>query len=803
MSTDTPPPSDFAARIIDTPVADEMRESFLAYSLSVITSRAIPDVRDGLKPVQRRILYSMLDMGLRPTNPHKKCGRIVGDVMGKYHPHGDMAIYDALVRMGQDFTVRLPFVDPKGNFGTPDDPPAAYRYTEARLGAAAMAMVAEIDEDTVDFVPNFDGELTQPEVLPAQVPNVLVNGTAGIAVGMATSLAPHNLGEVCAGLRLLLEEPDVTLGRIRRKLKGPDLPTGGILIDDGSLTEAYRSGRGTYRVRANAELVDVTARRRGIVVTELPWNVGIERVIGRIKELLGQQKLQGITDVKNLTDRHHGTRLQIECRTGVDPGAVLAELFRLTPLEESYAINNVVLVDGRPTTLGLLDLMRHYLDHRLDVVVRRSEYRKRKAEEKAHIVEGLLIALDNIDEVVRIIRSSADSAEARERLIEAFDLSDIQAQHILDMPLRRLTSLEVQKLRDELDELRAEIADLTAILDDEGRRRAIVADELAEVADEHGSARRTRIVSADEAVMDRPATLEIADEPCTITLASTFVVGRHATDDHSAKLGRHDVLLSVAPATARASVWAVSTAGRLLSIEAVEVPEVAGRSRGAAATELFDLSRGERLVGLYGSADATADHLLVVVTQQGVIKRLAPEEVTATKAGSDAISLRDGDRVVAAFAAGAGHEVAMVSSDGQLLRTDLDQVRPQGRSAGGMAGMRLRGDATVVAAGPIIDADVVVTWTDQGSISVTPAEEFPAKGRATGGVRAMRLRKGETSVAGAWVGPPEEAAVSVGEGEGLFAKAAPAPIGLPVAPSRRDTTGEAQPAPVLLVGRRR
>ncbi|MEM9713408.1 MAG: DNA topoisomerase (ATP-hydrolyzing), partial [Actinomycetota bacterium] len=583
MSTDTPPPSDFAARIIDTPVADEMRESFLAYSLSVITSRAIPDVRDGLKPVQRRILYSMLDMGLRPTNPHKKCGRIVGDVMGKYHPHGDMAIYDALVRMGQDFTVRLPFVDPKGNFGTPDDPPAAYRYTEARLGAAAMAMVAEIDEDTVDFVPNFDGELTQPEVLPAQVPNVLVNGTAGIAVGMATSLAPHNLGEVCAGLRLLLEEPDVTLGRIRRKLKGPDLPTGGILIDDGSLTEAYRSGRGTYRVRANAELVDVTARRRGIVVTELPWNVGIERVIGRIKELLGQQKLQGITDVKNLTDRHHGTRLQIECRTGVDPGAVLAELFRLTPLEESYAINNVVLVDGRPTTLGLLDLMRHYLDHRLDVVVRRSEYRKRKAEEKAHIVEGLLIALDNIDEVVRIIRSSADSAEARERLIEAFDLSDIQAQHILDMPLRRLTSLEVQKLRDELDELRAEIADLTAILDDEGRRRAIVADELAEVADEHGSARRTRIVSADEAVMDRPATLEIADEPCTITLASTFVVGRHATDDHSAKLGRHDVLLSVAPATARASVWAVSTAGRLLSIEAVEVPEVAGRSRGAAA----------------------------------------------------------------------------------------------------------------------------------------------------------------------------------------------------------------------------
>ncbi|MEM9606632.1 MAG: DNA topoisomerase IV subunit A [Actinomycetota bacterium] len=800
---DTPSDTDFAARVIETPVADEMRESFLAYSLSVITSRAIPDVRDGLKPVQRRILYSMLDMGLRPGTQHKKCGRIVGDVMGKYHPHGDAAIYDALVRMGQDFTVRLPFVDPKGNFGTPDDPPAAYRYTEARLADAAMEMVAEIDEDTVDFVPNFDGELTQPEVLPARIPNVLVNGTAGIAVGMATSLAPHNVNEVCAALQLVLAEPDVTLGRVRRKLKGPDLPTGGILVDDGSLTDAYRSGRGSFRVRANAELVDVTARRRGIVVTELPWNVGIERVIGRIKELLGQQKLQGITDVKNLSDRHHGTRLQIECRTGVDPSAVLSELYRLTPLEESYAINNVVLVDGRPTTLGLLDLMRHYLDHRLEVVVRRSEYRKRKAEDEAHIAEGLLIALDAIDEVVRIIRSSADTPEARERLIEAFELSDVQAQHILDMPLRRLTTLEVQKLRDRLEELRAIIADLTEILADEARRRQIVGDELGEVADEHGTPRRTRLVAADDAVMERPESLEVADDPCTITLSTTFVVGRHGEDEHQAKAGRHDVLLALAPATVRGHVWAVSTGGRLLGIEAVEVPEVAGRSRGAAATELFDLSRGERLVGLFGAADVTAQHLLVVVTAQGVIKRLTAEEVADTRSGSEVISLKDGDRVVAAFASGEGHEVAIVSDDGQLLRTGLDQVRPQGRGAGGMAGMKVKADAAVVAAAPIIDGDVVVTWTDQGAISATAAEEFPAKGRATGGVRAMKLRRGETKVLGAWVGRPEEAAVVVGEGEGLFAKAATAPIGLPVVASRRDGTGEPQSAPVLAVGRAR
>lgn len=800
---DTPSDTDFAARVIDTPVAEEMRDSFLAYSLSVITSRAIPDVRDGLKPVQRRILYSMLDMGLRPGAQHKKSGRIVGDVMGKYHPHGDAAIYDALVRMGQDFTVRLPFVDPKGNFGTPDDPPAAYRYTEARLAEAAMEMVAEIDEDTVDFVPNFDGELTQPEVLPSRLPNVLVNGTAGIAVGMATSLAPHNLNEVCAALQLLIAEPEVTLGRLRRKLKGPDLPTGGVLVDDGTLTDAYRSGRGSYRVRATAELVDITARRRGVVVTELPWNVGIERVIGRIKELLGQQKLQGITDVKNLSDRHHGTRLQIECRTGVDPGAVLAELYRLTPLEESYAINNVVLVDGRPTTLGLVELMRHYLDHRLVVVVRRSEHRKRKAEDEAHIVEGLLIALDAIDEVVRIIRSSADAPAARDALIATFELSEIQAQHILDMPLRRLTTLEVQKLRDRLDELRATIAELAEILADEGRRRQIVSDELGHVADEHGSARRTRIVSADDTVMERPQSLEVADDPCTITLSSTFVVGRHGTEDHRAKPGRHDVLLAVAPSTVRGQVWSVSSAGRSLAIEAVEVPEVAGRSRGAAATELFDLSRGERLVGLFGAADVAAGHLLVIVTAQGIIKRVTADELTQGRSGGEIIGLRDGDRVVAAFASGEGHEVAIASDDGQVLRTGVDQVRPQGRSASGMAGMKLRGGAEVIAAGPIIDGDVVVTWTDQGAISVTAAEEFPAKGRATGGVRAIKLRKGETKVAGAWVGPPEEAAVVVGEGEGLFAKAATAPTGLPVGASRRDSAGEPQGAPVLSVGRAR
>ncbi len=791
-----------AARVLETPVDDEMRTSFLAYSLSVITSRAIPDVRDGLKPVQRRILYSMLDMGLRPGTPHKKCARVVGDVMGKYHPHGDAAIYDAMVRMGQPFTVRVPFVDPKGNFGTPDDPPAAYRYTEARLAAAAMDMVAEIDEDTVEFRDNFDGEATEPSVLPARVPNVLVNGTAGIAVGMATSLAPHNLVEVCSALQAMLDDPDLTLARARRILKGPDTPTGGIVVDDGGLDEAYRTGRGTYRVRATAELVDVTARRRGIVVSELPWNVGVERVIGRIKELLAAERLAGITDVKDLSDRAHSTRLQIECRTGVDPGAVLAELYRLTPLEESYAINNVVLVDGRPTTLGLLDLMRHYLAHRLDVVVRRTRYRKRRAEDEAHIVEGLLVALDAIDAVVATIRSSADASEARERLVATFELSEVQAQHILDMPLRRLSALEVRKLRDRLDELGATIADLGDVLADEGRRRRLVGDELAEVADAHGDARRARIVRADEAILERPASLEVADDPCTITLSSTGVVGR-SVEASAAKLGRHDVLAATAPATVRGSVWAVTGRGRVLAIEAVEVPEVAGRSRGAAATELFDLARGERPVGLYGALDRDAGLRLVVVTAAGVIKRLAAEEVTSTRTGAEVIALREGDRVVAALAAPDGLDLAVVSSDGQVLRTALEQFRPQGRAAAGVAGMRLRDGVTVVAAAPVSDGDVLVTWTDRGTVTATDAGEVPQKGRATGGVRAMRLRHDEQAVAGAWVGRLEDALAVVGQGDGLFEQPAPTPVSLALAPRRRDVTGEALDGPVLFVGRAR
>ncbi len=476
--------TDYAREVLDVPVTEELGESFLAYSLSVITARAIPDVRDGLKPVQRRILHAMSSMGLRPDRPHRKSAGVVGETMGKYHPHGDSAIYDALTRMGQDFSRNVALVDPHGNFGSLDDPPAAYRYTECRLSAAAMEMLDEIDEGTVDFRPTFDGERDEPIHLPARLPNLLVNGSTGIAVGMATNMAPHNLAEVTEVVKLVMSKrrPKPTVAELMKVLPGPDFPSGGIIVDDG-LAEAYAHGRGSIRIRARAEVVKLTRARDGIVITELPYLVGPERVVGRIQELMRDNKLSQVTDVKNTSDRRTGLRLEIELRPGANARAVLTELFRLTPLEDSFGINNVVLVDGVPTTVGLWELCDHYVQHRLEVVRRRSEHRLERARNRLHLVEGLLVALDAIDLVVSIIRSSQDASEARSRLMSELELSEVQAVHILDMQLRRLTALAKLELETEASELRERIADLSKILSSEKRRKTIVLSELEELAE--------------------------------------------------------------------------------------------------------------------------------------------------------------------------------------------------------------------------------------------------------------------------------------------------------------------------------
>src|SRR6516162_2607467 len=550
-TTTTQPPEDFEENIVDVDVAEEMHRSYLEYAYSVIYQRALPDARDGLKPVQRRILYQMNEMGLRPDRGHVKCARVVGEVMGRLHPHGDSAIYDALVRMAQPFAMRLPLVDGHGNFGSlgGDDAPAAMRYTEARLTAVAMEMVGSIDEDTVEFQPNYDGTETQPEVLPAGLPNLLVNGASGIAVGMATNMAPHNLGEVIAAAQHLIASPEAGLDELMRFVPGPDLPTGGKIVGLDGIREAYETGRGIFRTRAAARIEKITPRRTGIVVTELPYNVGPEKVIARIKDLVGAKKLAGIADVKDLTDRNRGLHLVIEIRSGFHPEAVLDELYRLTPMEETFGINNVTLVDGQPRLLGLRELLQIYVDHRIEVVRRRSEFRRRKRQDRLHLVDGLMIALLNIDEVIQVIRSSDDASSARDRLMTVFDLSEIQAQYILDTPLRRLTRYDRLELEREREKLRNEIAELTAILESESRLREVVSSELASVSERFADPRRTVLLEGSGAPRTAAVPLEVADDPCLVLLASTGLIAR--TPLLSALRDQQATLVPAEPAAAR------------------------------------------------------------------------------------------------------------------------------------------------------------------------------------------------------------------------------------------------------------
>ncbi len=560
--TPPPPPEDFEENIVDIDVGEEMRTSFLEYAYSVIYSRALPDARDGLKPVQRRILYTMQEMGVRPDRGHVKSARVVGEVMGRLHPHGDSAIYDALVRMAQPWSMRLPFVDGHGNFGSLDDPPAAMRYTECRMAPAAVAMTADIGEETVDFKANYDGRETEPVVLPSAIPNLLVNGTTGIAVGMATNMAPHNLVEVIQALRHLIREPEADLEALMRFIPGPDLPTGAKVVGLEGIRDAYETGRGSFRMRATARVESVTPRRKGIVVTELPYGVGVERVVEAIKKLVQAKKLQGVSDVLDLTDGEKGLQLVIEVKNGFVPEALLEQLYKATPLEESFGINNVALVEGQPRTLGLKEMLEVFLGHRFDVVRRRSAYRRAKAADELHLVEGLLLAILDIDEVIALIRSSDNAAEARERLIVVFDLSELQANYILDMALRRLTKFSRLELDTRKDELERTIAELDEILGDEQRLRQVVSDELDEVAKTYGTPRRTVLLEASGATATAAVPLEVADDPCFVHLSSTGLLARSsgdATPGEGGDRANHDVIVSTVRATARGEVGVLTS----------------------------------------------------------------------------------------------------------------------------------------------------------------------------------------------------------------------------------------------------
>ncbi|MDJ0381956.1 DNA topoisomerase IV subunit A [Streptomyces sp. G-G2] len=807
-STKTPPPEDFEEKILDIDVVDEMQGSFLEYAYSVIYSRALPDARDGMKPVHRRIVYQMNEMGLRPDRGYVKCARVVGEVMGKLHPHGDASIYDALVRMAQPFSMRLPLVDGHGNFGSlgNDDPPAAMRYTESKMADAASLMTESIDEDTVDFAPNYDGQELEPGVLPAAYPNLLVNGASGIAVGMATNMPPHNLGEVIAAARHLIRYPEADLEALMRFVPGPDLPTGGRIVGLSGIKDAYEKGRGTFRIRATVSVDNVTARRKGLVVTELPFAVGPEKVIAKIKDLVGSKKLQGIADVKDLTDRSHGLRLVIEIKNGFHPEAVLEQLYKLTPMEESFGINNVALVDGQPLTLGLKELLEVYLDHRFEVVRRRSEFRRTKRRDRLHLVEGLLVALIDIDEVIRLIRDSENSAQAKARLIERFSLSEIQTQYILDTPLRRLTKFDRLELETEQDRLNGEIDELTGILDSDSELRKMVSNELAAVAKKFGTERRTVLLeSAGSAVAAVP--LEVADDPCRVLLSSTGLLARTANGDPLAVAeeggarAKHDLVVSQVAATARADVGVVTSAGRLLRLAVIDLPQLPDThaapnlAGGAPVTEFVSGLEAEESVVCLISLDESSQGL-AIGTEQGVVKRVVPD-YPANKDELEVITLKDGDRIVGAVELRTGEEdLVFITDDAQLLRYPAGQVRPQGRPAAGMAGIKLTDNAKVIhfsAVDPAGDAVVFTVAGSHGTLDdsvrsgkLTPFDQYPRKGRATGGVRCQRFLKGEDVLVLAWAGgSPARAAGANG-----------APAELPVPDPRRDGSGIPLPATV-------
>jgi DNA gyrase subunit A len=835
--TPATPPAAFTERIEDVDVSTEMQGSFLEYAYSVIYSRALPDARDGLKPVQRRILYQMAEMGLRPDRGHVKSARVVGEVMGKLHPHGDTAIYDALVRMAQAFTLRVPLIDGHGNFGSLDDGPAAPRYTEARLAAPALAMTENLDEDVVDFVPNYDNQLTQPDVLPAAYPNLLVNGAAGIAVGMATNMAPHNLIEVVGAARHLLAHPDASLDELMDYVPGPDLPTGGTIVGLAGIKDAYLTGRGSFKTRAKVRVEAITARKSGLVVTELPYLVGPERVIEKIKDGVTSKKLSGISDVTDLTDRTHGLRLVIGIKTGFSPEAVLEQLYRYTPLEDSFNINAVALVDGGPQTLGLRELLSVYVGHRIEVVTRRSAYRLARRTERLHLVEGLLVAIVDIDEVIQLIRTSDDTDQARTRLIDVFELSQIQAEYILELRLRRLTRFSQIELEAERDQLLAEIALLEKLLGSTQAIRTLVSDELAAVAEKFGTPRRTLLTEAKPSIAGAAArrnapVLELTDTPTRVYLSATGRIARvdlavvapedpdsgvdTATEDEGGsghvrtvpaqRRSKHDAVLSTLDTTSRAEVGAVTSLGRLIRFTPVDLPVMPPTSiqLGAGVRVADYLSLTNRSETVLALVSLESDRSIALGTTFGTVKRVVAGD-WANRPDFEIIQLKPKDTVIGAVQGGEDDELVFVTSDAQLLRFPAASVRPQGRLAGGMAGIKLAADAGAVffTSLPVLDAVTAVVatvaassqtlaGTDPGSAKVSEFTEFPAKGRATSGVRAHRFLKGEDVIAAAWVGPVPARAVGP---DG-------APRTLPEPGARRDASGTMLEAVIGTIGAR-
>jgi DNA gyrase subunit A len=776
----------------DLEIVKEMEQSFIDYAMSVIVSRALPDVRDGLKPVQRRIIYSMFENNIGPTTAHRKCSKVVGDVMGNYHPHGDQAIYDALVRMGQDFSMRHLLIDPQGNFGTPDDPPGAARYTECRLTKLSMHLLEGIREDTVDFEDNYSGEMQQPTVLPARFPNLLVNGSQGIAVGMATSIPPHNLGEVIDACLHVLDHPDATADDLLEFIQGPDFPTGGFLVGKGPIREALRTGRGSVKMRAVCDVQEIRKGRTGIVVTELPYQVSIERVVTKIKELVDSKRMAGIAEVRNESSDRVGTRLVIELKQNAVPQVVLNQLYKMTPLQDSFGYNMVSLVDGVPRTLNISEMLGYYLDHQMEVIERRTRYRLDEAQKRAHILEGLIVAVDNIDEVIRIIRGSADTAEARASLIDRFELSEIQANAILDMPLRRLTALEVDKLRTELAELQSLIAELEAILADPARRREIIREEMSAIRSQFEEPRRSVIIP-DEGEMS----LEdlIADDELIVTVSQTGYVksvpastyrtqGRGGRGIRAADLSNDDAISHLVHTTAHAYLLFFTNKGVVHRIRAHEIPRQTRTSKGVLAQSVLPLDPDERIQSIIDTRDYETARYLVMVTKNGQAKKTEFKEYDSKYQSLIAIKLVDDDELVSVRTSSGENDILIFTKNGMGIRFAETDLRPMGRGTQGVRGIKLRDDDEVVAATSSVDGEEILLLTSGGYGKRTKMSEFRAQARGGVGVKAFKL----TRVRGTLVGA---SAVSPGDQAFLISSSGIA-IRTPVdkvSRQKRDSTG--------------
>ncbi len=897
MSTE---PFDFGT-IVEHPISEELSTAFMDYAMAVIVSRALPDVRDGLKPVQRRILYTMWEEGLLPSRPYRKSARVVGTAMGKYHPHGDQAIYDAMVRMAQDWSLRLPLVDPQGNFGSADDSPAAMRYcvagdtivetvngpiridaivpfaqpesdnkidimvfgrhrepvcasmlfhsgfhetfevvldngfkvtatgnhplltvdsngeelwalvedldvgqpialalpskdfqrslvaqlptsnvasiktkgiqavysikvdssdhafianglvnhnTEARLATISNSVVSSLDEGVVDFSPTYDDSGTEPVVLPVRFPNLLVNGASGIAVGMATQMAPHNLTEIANAVYKILDNPKVSLNVLLKDVKGPDFPTGGIVIGSQGLKDAYATGKGQVSMRGVAVVEDVSARRKAIIVNELPYTVGPERFITRVAAAVREKKVEGITGISDHTDRFSGLRIVLTMRSGVNPSAVLAQLYKYTPLEERFAFNNVALVQGVPHTLGLRALLDHYIAFQVEIVTRRARWRLDKATTRVHLVQGLLIALDSIDDVVATIRKSRNTDTARKNLRKLLKVSIEQVNYILEMPLRRLVGLEVRKLKDEQKELLTDIKGFKKLLGSKKAQHVLLREELAEIVALHETPRRTQVISVEDAqTVEILETVEITDAPCNITLSRTGKIARDEGGRRKPSLD--DVLITRIETSTTSEVFAVSNKGVAYRFPAFEIPQASGAERGVKASQFCGLSSGETIVGLFSSGDIDAGKIPVLVTKRGVLKRINPKDLSQMKEVS-VVSLAGDDEVLFCAAQSENSSIGMLTKTGQMLRTLSGRIRPQGRSAGGVAGIKLSADDEVLAAGVIEDGQKahVIAVVDSGTVKASLWDDYPTKGRGTAGVRSIRFLKGESHLVG-------------------------------------------------------